>query len=227
MTCWGARSGTGESGELPQPPPQSREVWGAPHSLQRDPGHFRNPGSTSRSPPSLFAETYGLGGEGSRSGAGWPPIPSRPDPPISAPDSGTPFPNPPQELGVPRAPSPRDSGIPAPTHPPDQSVRVLHSQNAAPPTPSPSAQQTKDPSSLLPRTLRLRAPTPRRDPPSGSPPGPPAAAGSTPPEPPVPGEAELTDQGPIPAPGVFLRLRLRRRGAEDGAGRAPGTGWTT
>lgn len=70
-------------------------------------------------------------------------------------------------------------------------------------------------------------PIPRWDPASGSPPSPPRDAVSAPPEPLDPGEAELTDQGPIPAPGVFLRLRLRQRGAEDGAGQTAGTGWTT
>uniref|UniRef100_A0A7N5JR77 DNA-directed RNA polymerase I subunit RPA34 n=1 Tax=Ailuropoda melanoleuca TaxID=9646 RepID=A0A7N5JR77_AILME len=44
-----------------------------------------------------------------------------------------------------------------------------------------------------------------------------------PPEPLDPRGVELTDPGQILAPGDFLRLRLRLRGAEDGAGPAPGT----
>lgn len=70
-------------------------------------------------------------------------------------------------------------------------------------------------------------PMPPWDPASESPPNPPRDPGAgvlqnrwTPGR----GGVELTDPGQILVPGGFLRLRLRLRGAEDGAGQAPGTG---
>lgn len=106
--------------------------------------------------------------------------------------------------------------------------------------PSPPFQELRDPGPpfLLPSKPSIQVlsfqgpcvsalPIPRWDPASGFPPTPPRDAVSAPPKPLDPGEAELTQQGPILAPGVFLRLRLRQRGAENGAGPTAGTGWTT
>lgn len=83
----------------------------------------------------------------------------------------------------------------------------------------------RHPSSRLPSTLASAHPIPPGDLGSESTPSPPRDAGVellqsrwT------PGRVELTDPGQILAPGGFLRLRLWLRGAEDGAGQAPGTG---
>lgn len=233
MTCWGSRSGgTGEFGELPQPShpsphPRAGKFGKLPQPPEGPPGiclaPFQEPGFHYPLPTLILLGDLQARWRGSRRVVGWPPTPEpQPcEPPPSCPRFRHPLPqfysrtqgseSPPirgaQESQLQHLPRTKasESSVPRSQHPGPLSFCPVNQVSKFSPAEDPCPASAH---------FQLRAGTRVRPPPR-----PPSDAVSAPPEPLDPGEAELTDPGPILAPGVFLRLRLRQRERRTGRGR--------